>query len=174
MAVIKARENSSSPRIPVAMMGVGNASQSQRGLMTAQDKVMLDTLVNLLVPVGVILTFASDIDPNEIYVGTTWEKIEGKFLLGSSNDYALGDTGGSADAVVVEHNHLTWENGNTSVQSYGNALSSDAKTSKLLLGATGNYLAYATGSLYTSVSGEDGTGKNMPPYEVVNYWKRTA
>lgn len=44
MAVIKARENSSDTFTPVATMGVGNASQSQRGLMTAQDKVKVDSI----------------------------------------------------------------------------------------------------------------------------------
>ena len=166
MAVLKARENSSDSFTPVSMIGVGNASQSQRGLMTAQDKVKLDTLVNLLVPVGVILTFANDINPNDIYQGTTWQKIEGRFLLGSSSAYALGSTGGSADAVVVQHSH-----------DFGNAF-----TNRTIPNDGSHVGQYNIPILNSNTSvqsgtrsaGIDGTGKNMPPYEVVNYWKRTA
>ena len=67
------------------------------------DKIAI--LYNLVVPVGSVLCFANNTNPNDIYQGTTWQKIEGKFLLGSSSDYALGSTGGSADAVVVSHAH---------------------------------------------------------------------
>lgn len=175
MAVLKARENSSDTFKPVSMMGVGNASQSQRGLMTAQDKVKLDTLVNLLVPVGVILTFANDIDPNDIYAGTTWEKIEGRFLLGSSNDYALGDTGGEAEHTLTEQEmpkhdgHLN----NYYQGTYKGFLSVSAMTS---YSSTRAWVSPSGGEIFPAShsSGNSQAHNNMPPYEVVNYWKRTA
>lgn len=45
---------------------------------------------------GSILCLINDTDPNDLYPNTTWEKIEGKFLLGSSSDYELAMTGGEA------------------------------------------------------------------------------
>lgn len=121
------------------------------------DKITI--LYNLIVPVGSVLCFTNDTNPNDIYSGTTWEKIEGKFLLGSSSDYALGSTGGSADAVVVEHSHSTGSAGQagTGTTSYGTVR-----------------LNAEWASQTSGVTGVNGTGKNMPPYEVVNYWKRVA
>lgn len=64
MAILKARETSSDTFKPVATMGVGNASQSQRGLMTAQDKVKLDNMYNYSTGEQVIGTW---IDGKPIY-----------------------------------------------------------------------------------------------------------
>lgn len=121
------------------------------------DKITI--LYNLLVPVGSVLCFTNDANPNDIYQGTTWEKIEGRFLLGSSPDYALGSTGGSADAVVVEHTHA--------IGSAGQAGSGTTTYGTVRLNAE-------WASQTSGVTGVNGTGKNMPPYEVVNYWKRIA
>ena len=112
-------------------------------------------------PVGhIIESTNANFDPNRLYVGTTWEKIEGRFTLGSSTDYTLGSTGGSPDSVVVRHRHAV-----RSGQESGNYLSGDTNDYKL------------TGSGYTAYSeyeGVSGVGKNMPPYIVVNIWVRTA
>ena len=45
MGVLYARKTPQDNFTPVSTMGVGNASQSQRGLMTAQDKVKLDEML---------------------------------------------------------------------------------------------------------------------------------
>lgn len=39
-----------------------------------------------------------------IYGGTTWEKIEGMFLLGQSSSYAINSTGGSATVTLTKEN----------------------------------------------------------------------
>lgn len=59
MAILKAREGSSDTFKPVATMGVGNASQSQRGLMTAQDKVKLDNVADYIIERGTTTTTKS-------------------------------------------------------------------------------------------------------------------
>lgn len=46
-------------------------------------------------PVGAVLQMTTDTDPNDIYAGTEWELMEGRFLLGASAARALGLTGGS-------------------------------------------------------------------------------
>lgn len=127
------------------------------------DKIAI--LYNLIVPIGSVLCFTNNTNPNDIYTGTTWQKIEGKFLLGSSSDYALGSTGGSADAVVVEHSHTGLNINGNRVGSIGTA----SGTSNKLLS---EYQTVST--ITTGKEGVDGTGKNMPPYTVVNYWERIA
>ena len=55
-------------------------------------------------PVGSIYMSANDVDPATLF-GGTWERIEGRFLIGATTQSEVGNTGGSADAVVVSHNH---------------------------------------------------------------------
>lgn len=148
-------------------------------------------LVDIIYPVGSIYISVNNTNPSILF-GGTWEKIEDKFLLGSSSNYVLGDTGGSKDAIVVSHTHTQ----NSHSHGFGtNAAvpkisSSDnwAYTSKgkMTLATGNNYYPYSiennngigeatstTSDTATNKStGVDGTGKNMPPYLVVNIWKR--
>lgn len=136
------------------------------------DKITI--LYNLIIPVGSVLCFTNDTNPNDIYSGTTWEKIEGRFLLGSSPDYALGSTGGSANAVVVNHMHNTGLNGDANYKYIANVSSAPNTYTGIQLTSGSSKVSVKGYEVNTTSVGESGTGKNMPPYEVVNYWKRTA
>lgn len=131
-------------------------------------------LIDWLMPVGhIIYTLSSSFDPNVLYTGTTWIKLEGIFLLGSSADYPLSSIGGSADAVVVAHTHTQashhhdmgkiWSNGSGSASVYQYT---DNRTAQY------RYTSSATPAIYSA--GVSGGGMNMPPYKVVNIWQRTA
>ena len=61
-------------------------------------------LVDAIYPVGSIYMNVNNANP-ELLFGGTWQQIEDTFLLASGSTYAAGDTGGSADAIVVKHNH---------------------------------------------------------------------
>lgn len=116
--------------------------------------------------VKLFITPDAEDDPAVLF-GGTWERIENRFLLGIGDEYPLRDAdgnlileGGSADAVVVEHDHEiqatysttgTASAESTSVQGVNNYLSSYSRTLKM---------------------GESGTGKNMPPYFAVYMWQR--
>lgn len=43
-------------------------------------------------------------NPATIWLGTTWEKIEDRFLLGASSSYALGSTGGNSNITLTKAN----------------------------------------------------------------------
>ena len=67
-------------------------------------------LVNLLYPVGIIAEFTNDTDPNEIWPGTTWSKMDaGRVLVaagsysegGQTYNYNLGDKGGEAKHPIT-------------------------------------------------------------------------
>ena len=52
----------------------------------------------------------NDIDPASLF-GGSWEKIQGRFLLGSSIEYPLitaneNTKGGSENAVLIKHTHI--------------------------------------------------------------------
>lgn len=78
-------------------------------------------LVNLLYPVGIIAEFTNDTDPNNIWPGTTWSKMDaGRVLIsagtytenGTTYTYNLGDKGGEAKhqstiEELVNHTHTT-------------------------------------------------------------------
>lgn len=123
-------------------------------------------------------------DPANCF-GGTWEYIEeGKFLLSATppttadptgQAYPAGSTGGSADAVVVLHDHIEYGTNTGGTEDYRMAYKSETGT---------NYGVYyepdgaTTGSkgvfVRTADAGVDGTGKNMPPYLAVCMWKRIA
>lgn len=61
----------------------------------AQQTVTLDRVY----PVGSIYMSVNDVDP-ELLFGGTWEKLEGRFLLGTSEDYELGAEDGEAEHTL--------------------------------------------------------------------------
>lgn len=70
-------------------------------------------LLDLLYPVGSIYMCAEDkfdgICPIQQLLGGTWVRIKDKFMYAAGDEDELGATGGSKDAVVVEHIHETSE-----------------------------------------------------------------
>lgn len=124
-------------------------------------------------------------NPSTLWLGTTWQKQEGRFLLGSSSSYALGTTGGAttiklAVANLPSHTH-------SSQKSYGPEVY--WKPDKVFYagnssvnGATGITTTAAGGETTGSASpvtsiGSTGSGTAfsiLPPYLVVNIWKRLS
>ena len=151
-------------------------------------------LLNTIYPVGSIYMSTNSTSPAN-FIGGTWERIQGQFLLGASSSYSAGSTGGSADAIVVSHSH-TFSGTTSSNGSHTHGLSIDegivARPGAMMLSI--NYNGYYDGdtdgpwnanithagnhthtySGTTSTNGSSGTGKNMPPYLAVYIWKRTA
>lgn len=130
-------------------------------------------------PVGAVYISTQATNPSTLF-GGTWERIRDRFLLSAGNTYTAGSTGGSADAVVVNHYHSVIES------SSGNPIYLES-------GSSGGYLlniSYTQGAVNTAgkklttnsearnpsgaIVGTTATGKNMPPYIAVYMWKRIA
>lgn len=151
----------------------------------------MNTWVDKIYPIGAIYISMVNVAPSTLF-GGEWEQIEDTFLLASGNTYNAGSTGGSADAIVVSHNHTQASHTHTTTRNYVGIDSSAnwAYGSKV-------QMSYTSGSRYyphsdsdtngitepntmTTVTptinskGESGTGKNMPPYLAVYVWKRIA
>ena len=153
-------------------------------------KVGYGDLFDLIYPVGSIYMSVNEVNPTYLF-GGTWVQIKDKFLLASGESYSNGSSGGSANAVVVSHNH-TQNAHRHKAESNKFLVSPDnvkINGTKRSLPSTGNagYIVYAdsaggiTEHEYTAnatatnnANGVDGTGKNMPPYLAVNVWQRTA
>lgn len=167
-------------------------------------KSYIDNLVNTLYPVGIIVEFFNSVDPNTVWVGTTWERMEaGRVLISSgqysesdySHNYTLGETGGEATHTLTvdelpahthngeaqwsgEHQHSTgW--GENRVGPYGNVEGNNTNGGS---GSTDrdNFMFKTsangghTHSIVTNEVGGNAPHSIVQPYIVVNRWKRTA
>lgn len=139
-------------------------------------------------PVGSIYMSVNQVNPATLF-GGTWEQIKDKFLLSAGDTYANASTGGSADAVVVNHDHTVSVSGGNHrhyTEKYVLYGQSSGNFFGVTMGPSGAASYHPPGQSYTNYSGnlslsgtaaakgESGTGKNMPPYLTVNVWKRIA
>ena len=130
-------------------------------------------------PIGMIVQFATDIDPNKLF-GGTWERIKGAFIWGIDDGEAAGCTGGEkthtlteselpkidgriATAVVGEHG----ANGVTG-HAYGTNFGQVTETIGGAKGAAGTQYGYG----YKFGGGQP--HNNMPPYYGAYVWRKTG
>lgn len=140
-------------------------------------------------PVGMFVTLGVDTSPAQLWANTSWVQIKDGFLMGASDTYPLGSTGGEWEhTLTVEempaHTHTaTIENAGEHTHTVGNGYGSSKYT-----GWWGSSLAKydftstsATGSsgshTHQVVVGSAGSGSPFPilnPFVAKNVWKRVA
>ena len=131
-----------------------------------------DANFNKIYPVGSIYMSINETNPSVLF-GGEWEQIKDTFLLACGDNYNNGATGGNADAVVVEHTHTQNRHRHELTGSKTTGISSGNYLRAGVGSATdGQYTNYSTPTINST--GEDGTGKNMPPYLAVYCWVRIA
>ena len=111
--------------------------------------------------------------------GGTWEQVKDMFLLGSGS-YDIGTIGGEKEHQLTENElpyiegHMDWHGEEHGTHIYKiNGHCTGYKIDKMYQTtsqSTGAYSYGATGFAF----GGNGLHNNMPPYLVVNIWKRTA
>jgi len=101
-----------------------------------------------------------------------------RFVIAAGSTYAVGATGGTADAIVVSHTHTATvtDPGHThTTTAYGS-------TGTATGGANGSVTNQAFGSISTATTGisvsnasagSSGTGANLPPYYALAYIMKT-
>jgi hypothetical protein len=100
-----------------------------------------------------------------------------RFVVGAGSSYAVGATGGTADAIVVSHSHSAsssvndpGHNHTIGFQNY--TIDSNAGSAGLVRQGSSNTSTQTTGiSVSTSISstGSSGTNQNLPPYYALCY-----
>ena len=100
-----------------------------------------------------------------------------RFVVGAGSSYAVGATGGTADAIVVSHSHSAsssvndpGHNHTIGFQNY--TIDSNAGSAGLVRQGSSNTSTQTTGiSVSTSISstGSSGTNANLPPYYALCY-----
>lgn len=139
-------------------------------------------------PVGSIYQTISPENPAVTFGGGTWERIEGRFIMGASDTYPAGSTGGSAtheheyklsfmwrlgalvgypSSAIVTYNYKTqsWSDGNRKVTDGQYTLAND--------GFSSTYGEKPGGETY-SVAGNTASSSSIPPYYCVYIWRRVA
>ena len=136
---------------------------------------------------GIIVMWSGSVDS----IPSGWALCDGtngtpdlrdRFIVGAGDTYGVGDTGGTADAIVVEHSH-TFTGNALPEHSHSKTLSKRGNTD----GNTGSYFKAGTsdtaGSINSSVDsasagtptgtisteGSSGTNANLPPYYALAY-----
>lgn len=128
----------------------------------------IQAVFDAIYPIGIIVSGAK---PS---LGT-WEKVEGRFLFGSDPTHDVGGEGGEEVHTLTineipSHNHTT----QLGVGSY---VTIDDGASHTYQIAFGDYVNMSWGPNSGKTTGTTGGGRahnNMPPYLVVDMWRRTA
>lgn len=146
-------------------------------------------------PVGSIFETTTDDDPNTLWPGTTWQKMDaGRVLVsagtytenGTTYIYTLGATGGEAKhqlttGELAKHNHnaacSTDGNHNHTVSSVitsGSDQNAGAGGSNYWSDRTTSTNGAHSHTITINATGNNQAHENRQPYTSVNRWKRTA
>lgn len=166
--------------------------------MSKKEYIDRDQLFELIYPVGSIYLSAVATSPTDLFGIGEWEQIKDKFLLASGITYELGATGGEAThkltvSEMPAHTHApTTKTPGTDVyneyaftinRTYNSESTQRFKVDKgsgyTVMGASVNADDYGGTSdidqtLTTASTGGSTAHNNMPPYIVINAWRRVS
>lgn len=135
---------------------------SSAGLVTATSFAGNGTI-----PIGGIIMWSGSTIP------TGWAFCDGnsgtpnlvdKFIVGAGSGYAVNAIGGTANSVVVAHSHLLGSK-DSNAEDGGGAQNFEFVRS---------YVAGIADNVSTSIVGESGVNKNLPPYYALAFIMRIA
>jgi len=102
--------------------------------------------------------------------------LRNSFIVGAGNTYAVGATGGTADAIVVSHTHtatstVTDPGHNHTLATTTGGLGGQDQPTRALAGSanTGTSTTGITVATSVATAGTSGTGQNLPPYYALAY-----
>lgn len=150
------------------LVSAGGSSTPTWGNAFVAGMIMLWSGSSATIPSGWVLCDGTNSTPD----------LRNRFVVGATSTYAVGATGGSADAIVVSHTHTA------TVTDPGHLHTYLFPTSIGLSGGGNNLAANAGGSQNTSTAstgitvsnsttGSSGTNANLPPYYALCYIMKT-
>jgi hypothetical protein len=100
--------------------------------------------------------------------------LRNRFVVGATSTYAVGATGGSADAVVVSHTHTITDPGHSHqlkarVREIDGANPEGDATVDSSYPGLSNYIVSAVTGITINTAGVSGTNANLPPYYALCY-----
>lgn len=168
-----------------ALTGVPTAPTASDGTNTTQlaTTAFVTTALRVIYPIGSIYTSTVATNPATLFGFGTWVAYgAGRVLIGQSGAglYIAGNTGGSADAIVVSHTHTATVTDPGHTHNYGQSERTQVGTDNGTAYDAQEAAAFNTSTNTTgitvsnSTTGSSGTNANLPPYVVVYMWNRTA
>lgn len=163
-------------------------SDDQTTALNTWSAIKISEELEKYFPVGIIIAFAIDVNPEE-EIGGFWVRISDVFLLGAGNKYGGGDFGGNESVTLTEnelpeHSHdMTHSHrvnpGDTNASWYRyNSASANKININVNSGSPFSAVALPhgiTSSISPTITQLTGAGKPfsiLPPYLGVYYWKR--
>ena len=133
--------------------------------------------LNAFIPIGGIIMFNGTLTslPGNFQLcdGTnSTPDLRGQFIIGANDQAGIGNSGGSADAVVVSHNHT--QQAHTHTTQYCDTTGAiDGVASR---GSFSPITQFQTSSAAPTISteGVSGTNANLPPYYTLAYIRRMS
>ena len=147
------------------LLSAGGSNTPTWGNAFVAGMIMLWSGSSASIPSGWLLCDGSSSTPD----------LRNRFVVGAGSTYAVGATGGTADAIVVSHTHTI--NDPSHAHSFGNNIpasftdtdrGSSSSTFSLDSPINPNTAAATTGITINS-AGSSGTNANLPPYYALCY-----
>lgn len=153
------------------LLSAGSSNTPTWGNAFVAGMIMLWSGSSATIPSGWVLCDGTNSTPD----------LRNRFVVGATSTYAVGATGGSADAIVVSHTHTATvtDPGHThslspSIQT---ASGVDGNVGKVSGGSTVSNITITSASTGITVSnsttGSSGTNANLPPYYALCYIMKT-
>ena len=146
------------------LLSAGGSTTPTWGNTFVAGMIMLWSGSSASIPSGWLLCDGSSSTPD----------LRNRFVVGATSTYAVGATGGSADAIVVSHTHTATVTDPGHLHTYlfptsiglaggGNSLLANS-------GSSQNTSTASTGiTVSNSTTGSSGTNANLPPYYALCY-----
>ena len=151
------------------LLSAGGANTPTWGNAFVAGMIMLWSGSSATIPSGWLLCDGSSSTPD----------LRNRFVVGATSTYAVGATGGSADAIVVSHTHSATSTVSDPGHSHSARLNggydggtpSGLSQSPTNAGTASVNAAFTGISVSTSIStsGSSGTNANLPPYYALCY-----
>lgn len=124
-------------------------------------------------PVGSIYQSVNETSPASLF-GGDWERIQGRFLLGTSSSYKVTSTGGEEKHTLTTSEMPRHMHGSANSKEYWTNPGVFETSSEFSL-ITTDYASYKMAACQgTGYTGGGGSHNNMPPYYAVNIWRRVS
>jgi len=147
------------------LLSAGGANTPTWGNAFVAGMIMLWSGSSATIPSGWLLCDGSSSTPD----------LRNRFVVGATSTYAVGATGGSADAIVVSHTHTINDSGHTHNFSdrgddgQGTGLGVGVVGYNGSIGSGSGNMSSATTGITLNSTGSSGTNANLPPYYALCY-----
>jgi len=153
------------------LLSAGGSSTPTWGNAFVAGMIMLWSGSSATIPSGWVLCDGTNSTPD----------LRNRFVVGATSTYAVGATGGSADAIVVSHTHTatvtdsghTHSTGTTGTSYLSDVSGGGGRTHPYLNGGSTTGSSTTGITVANSTTGSSGTNANLPPYYALCYIMKT-